>query len=415
MAKKPPIESDIIRYEVGKFHLVFPDGVIDIPPVEIQEVSIDNDYENNFLPLLRVNLNIDTKVYFKMLKERDKLRVNFQLLYYKYNPEGQPDLKRTLFNKRFITLLDTNETHLMRQSFESSEELTKSGEEKEFSSAMNKKYVMELYLLSESDLNAVYKVNNYICTNGTMSTVMVDLLADAGVTKLLMGPLDNGKSYNSVIIPPITLASSFKYLNSQYGLYKEGAMLYLGLMYSYLLPKRPGFHAWLPYQKYKTIFLIRESEDHNHLHDGSRSATEENSAFINIKPQQMMIKSPMSLDYVLGSEIRSIGTAFNNLNTTIRENLKGTKQTKYIYNKYNNGYQSSMYTKHLSGTSNLLTFTINGANIAFLEPNKEFICKFYDNESDKIHGGKYMIERSHIVLRNNGDHMVSDAIVFLKR
>ena len=119
---------------------------------------------------------------------------------------------------------------------------------------------IDLFLFDTELIDGLLQPSNDIVSNCSMSTLVSSLLYDAGCRKILMSPIDNVKIYDRIILPPQSIYDNIKYLDTYYGLYKTGSLLYFGLDRAYLLKYGPFNDTFEKGEYDQTTILISRSD-----------------------------------------------------------------------------------------------------------------------------------------------------------
>ena len=102
------------RYTVDNIQIIIPDeDIITLPPQRLSRMSISNDYEKNVFPIFRINLQLESSTYYKIIKNKDQVQFYLRIQKYYYTSDkSYESLKRDYINDKFNLILDDNDPDL---------------------------------------------------------------------------------------------------------------------------------------------------------------------------------------------------------------------------------------------------------------------------------------------------------------
>ena len=416
---KAPVLSDSIRFTIEKFTLLFTDGKsVDIMPEHVAGLYIEKDYDNMFLPIFRIDFTADVNTFYKIVMDKTGVQAHIRIDYHPFNQAGKFDKKiRTWFNEKFDVFTEDDTPKLTKENHDQHMEQNRTSEKKEADSSMAKNANISVYLFKTKDVNAAYNMGNFIFTSTNMTDAITFLLSRAGLSNILMSPLENQRTYKEVLVPPSSLVSALEYLNAVYGFYQHGMMFFLDIQRPYLLSKKSDITVWEKGESRRAIFNVRKSDDSDNMQNGSKTVIEENTGYINVSPSKLAMQSPSVFNnYIHGNKIHSINLGQNKSNVLTANTIqRGNPLLGVLVNRYRNPYAESERKYDLEHESRVITMTITESNIHWYTPNKEFIFNFEDKNVNKIYGGKYRLAAARMQFTNTGSYLTNDTSLVYKK
>ena len=102
------------RYSVQQMDLKIPGkDTIKIEKDRIVELSIVENYEALYFPLIKLSVVLDDSVYYKIIKNKNKCKIYFRMdKYYITQDSTDKSLKREFINDNFDIIMDENNEDL---------------------------------------------------------------------------------------------------------------------------------------------------------------------------------------------------------------------------------------------------------------------------------------------------------------
>lgn len=421
MSDNLPQVSDYLCYDVVEANLFFSNG--DSVPVnkeEIEKFSVSNIYSVNNLPAFLMTIRTDNRTYLRMMSDKTDLTIHLRIEYYiKNHSTEEKGSRRVWFNKKFDVYIEEDEPNLIRHTMDAVDNVTK-GPDTNMPNTENsdsRKIKVDLGLFDTAAVNTAYAVGGGIFGSANMETAVVQQLSSSGASNVLMQPFDNKSSYPQIIVPPYTLVGRLNYLNSVYGFYNTGMMLFFGLDRTYLISKDYKAKCFVKNEIVDIILLVREEKDEMRLSDGSRLEPEQRTVYINVSDGDISFKSNSIYNNVLqGSCISEVVTQSNSIRSmTASGRRKGNTQKKFYHNKFGNPYALSEYVSELSRDDRVVTITFQDVNLLWFLPNKRFKLTFVDSVQGKDYNTELMLMSTQMTFNQHGDHFRIGLIASFKQ
>jgi hypothetical protein len=419
MAAVVPTTTRFYRYKVESLKIIFPNEGIhySIATKLIQSIYIERDYDDDYFPIIRLNMSMDTQMYYKIVDNKTSVKFQLRLQKYIYDPKtGKDGFKADVFNEVFVVYLDENTPFLQKDDFKKAADINsfdKSGQTPVTVGGND----VSFFLFKEMDMFYSKKIVNAVITQATITDTIAYMLSATGFTKTLMTPLHQKEAFGEIIIPPFTLLGNLIYLERQFGFYNEGSVIFFDVDSLYIINKTPSCTAWRKGEYKRTLFNVKKSTDPTQFNSGSYTDDSQNTTFINIQPSDISVNTISVIqDQLEGNHrllINAAGGATDNLRTGVEQRGDGTY--KVMVNKYSNPFMVLAEKKRIETEGQNIQVTLNEIDVDTITPNKEFLFKFDDSEIDKRIGGSYRASKTQVILNSQGEYFKMVGSVMLKK
>ena len=257
------------RYVIKK--LLFQSGKtkINIRPDLVMGLEIREDYLENLYPIIKIDVNMSAKTYYKIKKLKNKCTVSLILRKFKteideYDPDTMTsDITTDCIKSNFILIMDEQTDDMQKgvRDEHNKDDFTEVVEDPDDTfeeeidpdtgapvadTAIKTEYydddednsqvdnLMSFYLFQNTD--SIRKNVNQVFKNCTVADAITFLLNKAELNNVLMAQPDNTKRYEAFYIPPMSITKALMFIDSYYGIYKKGTIFYKGLKHFYIMP-----------------------------------------------------------------------------------------------------------------------------------------------------------------------------------
>lgn len=415
-------EIRLFRYNVESLVFNYPGGSIKIPQERVKYIEIEEDYDRFVFPLMRIDFMVDSSIFYDIMKNKDvgKFHIRIDKFYTKADNTDKKSAG-TYIDDTFSIILDNNLDDLMyaKNAAEISDDYRRIllNEANVLEKVKNE---VEFYLFRTSTLDNVKgTAANVILSKATVSDAVGYLVAKAGLNNVLFAPPDNRKVYESLIIPPLNTLKALQFLDTYYGLYKCGSVIYFGYKYSYIMPFYGGCKVWYPGQKLKVTVVIPKTEASltTTVMQGSLEKGDDASWVIADYKTVDSRTDSISNNYISGNDIQ----IFDPYSGSVSRGSSGAKTktgsnfAAMTENMTENPFLTSMYTSISSASSMVVKATIIDCDIGVFEPNKEYQVLYEDSAFADTYNGKYEVVGVRHLLIRDGNYFTSSSIVELKK
>lgn len=398
-------------YELKEFFILYENEYVKLPNERLMSISIINNYIENLFPVFRIVLDIDTSTYFKILK--NKSTVKFKIRMQKFYRKGVNHTKVSLYDdylsKTFSLILDDDDNDL-------EEEIRKKAYgEDELNQLFAKKNQIEFFLFDSELLNSFKKTINVIIDNGTVTNAISLIASRVGLTNLLMSPSDNIKTYDQLIIPPMKLSAALAYIDTFYGLYEKGSLIYFGVEAGYILKYDGPCTAYHYNENQTTSILVPKPSGELSDNPGVLLKQNQSNQVFNICPYNSISfrDDTVSKDLLEGKEVRIIDLYTGEVLDTLEDDEKGRR--RIITNRGENEYFVSIYKSQMNSSETVISCAFEDIDLSTMTPNKRFNFIFEDIRLSRKYRGTYILTQCNILFtRQSNEFKAVTQCIFRK-
>lgn len=380
-------------YELKEFFILYENEYVRLPNERLLSISIINKYIDNLFPVFRIVLDIDTSTYYKILK--NKSTVKFKIRIQKFYRKGINNAKVSLYDdyltKTFSLILDDDDN-----DFEEDIRKKAYGED-ELNELFAKKNQIEFFLFDSELLNSFKKTINVIIDNGTVTNAISLIASRVGLTNILMSPSDNIKTYEQLIIPPMKLSAALAYIDTFYGLYEKGSLIYFGVESGYILKYDGPCTAYHYNENQTTSILVPKSSGDLSGNPGVLLKADQTNHVFNICPYNSISfrDDTVSKDLLEGKEVRIIDLYTGEVLDTLEDDEKGRRQI--ITNRGENEYFVSIYKSQMNSSETVISCSFEDIDLSTMTPNKRFNFIFEDIRLSRKYRGTYILAECNVL------------------
>lgn len=409
----------IWKYAVTEFTLIFPSSTVDIPTERLTSLTIENDYENNVFPIIQLGIILEPSIYNQIIQNKNDVRLKLRLQKF-YTEVGREEksLYRDQFNTTFSLVMDDD--YIDVDTYVDLE--TKNNTEEDPSD------VNQLDEVDNRVLIPIFKYDTIQSMRTMVNTVLINVsmigaLAYIGATtklnNLLVSPMENNTVYPELLLPPQTALSTIQYLDSEYGFYRSGSIIFFGIDHSYVLNYRGGCTAYVRDEIQETCIMIPERGGRYGGMEGALEKPEEKTQrnYILVRAENIDAKNEsISNDIIEGNNAVIVNT---NTNTIIsasgNSDQRGSGNTNVINTNTSNPWIGETYAAQKSASSAVINVSCGDFDVAAINPNKKFSFLFEDTKSGEKYKGTYILTNSFLNFTKDGNNMSLNASMTFKR
>lgn len=383
-------DSNIYRYKVtAKFIL---DGeVYDFDTFNIKSVVIDNDFENNNMPLIYMTASIDRKVVDLMVQNQDSAKIILDIKRCIVNSD-MPGLYEDYIVNDFIYFITNDINKNDQQDFEGNNE----GREDLFK-------IITFGLMCIDHINKNKRVVNGVIT-GKLSSIMYWLVSHMPV---VIEPPTTNKQMKRMILPPIySVSKSLEYVNSLQTFYDTGYRYYVDFDCAYLLSKSGKAVPKQGESITGVMITLKASHDERAKLQGML-ADEKNSMYqLEIDGIDCELSDSHLSDksYV---KIKSTNTSGKSNNTELSGNITGSvlnKKDRHIRVLNDNDTLMNNLKTKLDNSAIQLAVQKTDIDPSVLTINKEYTVKADEVYKTDNYNGRYLVtRRRELLIREDED------------
>jgi hypothetical protein len=399
------------------------DSSISVVPLRVNYAIKSNDYMHNFLPTLKMEMIIKKKDLFILRDNKEKLLANITQTAKKYsysdsdrnNAAGEKNYTlietKIVMNEVFEPLFDKK---IFTTQFRENElnDTRKSDDEDETKGSINSEtgtytiavsfFNIKAILMNKTLFNIVFSG----CTPGTALGYIIDQCA---ATKVIVDPPVNEHEYENLILPPYNLRATLENLQSRYGIYENGLLVYYDFDTLYILDKFATTHEVETSDSTISTIKIHEPDIDPHpttdiTTNSDNSLTYE--AAISLETYDRTVASGeiegnsiMFTNYKIGLAAVDYKngavdtTKVNQGSVVLKRNIttheSSGEKVVLDYDELNNPYNMATLFNTIESTQNMYMFNLNGVCVDSFKPNKYIELAFINTEKNNKYGGIY--------------------------
>lgn len=392
----------VYQYKMKKFSIHFTNSgdIVELREPAVRSLVIINDYMTNMFPIMQLKLSMSAKLYYRILRNKDNVRfiMNIQK-YYTGNSKKEKSLYEEYINASFSLILDDSDEDL----YESVRKKNNGDEQKE-DDLKEQANEIEFYIFRSDLIKASKGSINLIIENCTITNALAYILGEMKCDDVLMSKADNVKMLDEIRIPPMKYSEAFRYLDTFYGIYKTGAIIYFGVNRSYIIKYEGACTAYEEKEHKQVTIIIPEAGSSTTQSSCSlKKADHSRIDYLIGDYDTVEFSDKSTTDKVLnGSEIEII----NSNAGTVESSAKSSSDSRTILeNNGMNPYFKSIYQKLKNSLKKVITVEFSDIDVSVLEPNKKFNFVFEDTSLSEKYKGSYILGRSEIGLFHKGSDM----------
>ena len=399
-------------YNITEFYILIGSETIKLPTERLTDFKIEHYFEEATFPIFKITMTLEPSRYYKIIKNKDKVKFKLRLQsWYRKKGTDEKSLVRDVINDTFSIFIDDDNEDYQK-------ELKKdAGTDKDENQLDCLKNDVEFFLFKTSLVTGLRSNIEKVLDSVDLTTTIAYLLSKSGANKVLLSPLDNKKTYDTLVLPPQSIEKQLKYLNNNYGFHKKGTIIYFGLMFSYILDCKEGCTAWYKKEWKETVIYVLEKNSTDSYLDGAIIRPKEKRYYYNMKSEGVDTSNKaITANATTGSDAYVIDMSNNTSSSHSSSSKVIGKATKSVlFNNTSNSYMGSTFAAQQKANNRVLTLLLSNLNLESFNPNKSVSVIFESARLNKKYKGKYRVASAIYTFKNSGDNYAVDAIVTLKK
>lgn len=372
----------IYKYKVHELYLLFNGENYKLENERLNDITIMDHYMENLYPVIKIDLSLEQSVYNRIIKEKDSLKVKLNIRkYYRKNSDDEKSLESNYINGVFTLILDdsinTIDTKAHDKEFPE-------GDKNEMNAITT---MLELFLFKGDLIKSNTKLLNVVLKQANVSTAIAYLLTKIGAPKVLMTKPDNQEIYDEFKIPPLKIAKAFAFVDSYYGIYNTGAIIYFGLDRGYIIPFCKPSNAYES-GEVDTVTIIVPNVG-SQITDNICTVKKYNDTSKNY-----LIADPSSFS---PADRGVTGKVLNSEDVQVVQNDTGevtktkekNKSTEILPSE--NPFYKQIYEATVKSNESVISISFKDGDFGVLTPNKKYQFIFEDTSLSKQYKGTYYL------------------------
>lgn len=413
MSNNLPEDLFYERYLIESFEIILPGEEPEkVLPNHINSFNIIKNYDSDCFPIFAVNLSIKTLLYHKIISHKEEVKFRVRLDKYVLNPDTPVKVTKNIFNELFSIYINEDTPFMDKDMYENTKNIDggTTGPTDFLPS-------VDLYLFKDKDLSNSKVVTNKIVKNSSLMTIVAYLLSNSGFNKILMDSFDNKSQMNDLIIPPFPLVKTLYYLESQFGYYSSGSVIFFDYDCGYFLKKQSKCTAFRPKEYKQTVFTVYKSSNPESTSPGFYEDEKTKKFYINIAQSSIEISTnSIVLNQLEGhTHVQIDPMSGSTSQQTLDMKRIGKSAMKIDVNTTANPFKQSMENTERLENAVTLNVTAGDFDMDAITPNKEFMFIFEDQEINSNYGGKYRVSSASYSFKKSGDEFMITGNLTMKR
>ena len=280
-----------------------------VPRERLQNMNILEDFENTYFPVFSLTLVLEDSTYYNILEHKDSCKIYLRVdKFSRKSGESAKQLNKRFINRKFDVIIEDNSFDVSSK-IDELENLTNftsitDSDKNELKDVTN---IVKFYLFPEILGNTKKNVNKPF-KDASVTEVLAWLFYNAKINNVLMARTDNNTRYDELVIPPLSTLKALAFIDTYYGLYKYGSLIYFGLFHNYVIPYDGNNHVVPRYgdTKVEIDFIVPDTDSTNQtgvMHSGKNNAIDYIvTNFRNISSDTVSIGN----DFINGNNIQII-------------------------------------------------------------------------------------------------------------
>lgn len=409
------------KYKIDEIYIMFEGGSSQkLPSERVSKISITHDYEGNLFPIFQMSLVLESSLYYKILKNKNIVKFKIRIQKY-YRLIGREDrsLMKDYINGIYDLILDDDDYDKM-ESFR--KEAKNTDYENVNPSDENDLFWVDNeidFFLFRSDIikNAKTQINT-ILKNATVTDAISYIATKADLNNLLMSPPDNVISYENLIIPQMEATKSIQFIDSYYGLYKTGSIIYFDFDIIFIISYDGKCTAYRRGESHDTTIIIPEKSSRYSSDPCSVKKKNDTTNYIICNSNDINIRNDsISFDAYASNDAKFVDVSTGEISETNSTAVtKGSKSSIRIFDDVTeNKWINKIYAKQTESKSVVVEMNLSDYDIAMISPNKRVKFLFEDTKLTMKYRGNYQLSYiKHDFIKEGVDFTVSSSAMFRK-
>ena len=407
------------KYHVVYINLIIPgEEVINIPRERLTNFTLTEDYMENYFPLLKVTLALESEIYYKIQANKNDCKINLRIdKFFTGLDSNEPSRMHPFLNDNFKLIMDDNTEDMTHSDKEEQAHMDFQKLEDSFKDDLSKiDNKISFYLFKSDIIQSVKTITNSVFKDCNLSDIITLYLTQSNIRNVLMAPLDNTTIYKELLVPPLSILKAFNFLDNYFGFYKRGSLIYFGINNTYILPFTGKCRAFKPREIQNTLIIIPKSNSTHTSELGilNKPYDTNNRYVIGDYRTIDIMNESITNNHVNANEVLVVDSYDGSQFESKSDAINDSKNFKKIYeNKTENMYIGIIYAAQTASLSKVISVRLMDYDVEAVNPNKHFQFVFEDNKLIKKYKEDYiLIKADHSFDLQGEDLVVSSVLSF---
>lgn len=362
----------------------------------LKDMSIIYDYEEYIYPLFKVTLVMTDDLYYYILKNKNNCKIRLRLQsFYQVGSSSKKSLYRDYINTTFNIIEDADDEDMNNALKEDISKKNFKKIIKDDTNEMTGKKENRVSFFLFKNIDGGRKLVGNVLKNATITDAIVYLCTVGKRDNVIMAAPDNKTKYRQLLIPHTTVIKALHFIDTYYGIYKVGSMIFFDFTKTYIIPYSGDCKAWFK-NEIKNINIIIPKSINTKVNNQNgilKKTNDKANYYIVANGKTMGIKnSSISHNYIKGNDIKVVDGYDGKVKKgTSKSKTKNKSHATVVINKTENKYLDTMYTAQTQAKSIVITLRLENIDASIFTPNKKYNVIFEDKKYTKKYNGKYII------------------------
>lgn len=420
------------RYQVSEFTVIVPASeksasmTYALPKERIVSIGIFHDYEGMAFPVLKITTVLEANMYRIIMKNKDSVKFKIRIQKYYTDASGKnPSLMRDSINDQFDLIMndDYADTDSVLRAEGTKMNLDTKNTEKSLDNddlfAIDN--TIDFFLFKSETIMKTKTDANNVLQNASVSDAVGYIISKTKLKNFLVSPIKNKTIHKELFIPPGKASNALCFIDSYYGLYPTGSIIYFDFNRAYILEFTDKCTAYEPNEnKEITILMPVRSSEHDIVMCSLRRSVKDKIDYVVGNPQTFSPSNEsVSYDITNGTSATVIDNTKGSVESVTPNKVKtknNSSTNKTIFeNKTENPYISQTYNAQMNSIALVLNIDLGDFDMDIIAPNKKVNIIFEDSSLSIKYKGSYKIAKAtHEFTKNGNDFQISTKLVLKK-
>lgn len=377
--------------------LILGEENISIQSAFISAIVIDNNYDRNNRPIIYMTLNLQARIYDKMVSHKEDGLVNLKII--KKSSNGSA-LSKVYIHDNFSYIIKTDPNY--HKALKNKIRLSEDQFEDDYARGT-------ISLFKKDTMDNIKRLHCDIIKNSNMASIIHKYTKDR---RMIIEPLDTKDKYDTIIIPPMeSLTETLRFLNDFDTFYNRTYRYFEDFDVTYILSTTgKPIHGT---DQFDTIMIDVLEPIDDRANTPGISIDYDNSTYIlyiNAQNTSMDVDTTMNIEYESIIGVSSTGKIYK---VPLRNGDDKSKKhlIRRVYN--DNMHIIDNLKGDLDSTSIVLQVTKTEVDGSLITPNKEYLVNNYDELSE--YNGRYILSYKKEIMMRSGEEFMTNIVLGLRK
>lgn len=423
-----PLGVDLIKLAYKKYALDVSllgtvEGDLELKPNNIKGITIERLYEDNFFPIVKLNLVLNNTQFFAVKKSRKSFSAKIVCKHFDALDDTDLAEKISSNSLSYTTIFDlVFQPFMMDITPNKEKDLNTSPENEEEAPLEMNNQNIEIYLFPLDGLNFNKVPINFVLSASTPGDAVGTAFTKAGFPAVLMSPADNTEAFDQIVMPPLNFRNQIIWLQHTYGIYSTNLRQFCDLDRLYILSSDMNNQP-VAAGEFDTVYI--------NVGTISSAVAQKEGCYIDNDNSCYMINLPDRVEYTSNSlftkeiagnkfklcdydRLRATTTfddggsfAFQPAYEEKEANVEGfdssEDKVQYIYNSLTNPMLGDNLINGVEQSNLNLTIPFKDVDSTMFTPNKKYVINFGDPDTNAIYSGTYKLDSNILAYESEGN------------